>query len=146
MSDSFLFSVQNEFGVKEPFAGRGLVNCPTRQRLDWCVAHQGCLLLQVGPLFRHLLPLLVPRWGNERWAGHVLSPLVTWAGINMFVLLKNNKTVPYSSPQWFSAFTSHQHRECSLSSMSSPPFSFVDWRWPFKQLQCSLTAVLFARL
>ena len=33
MSDSFLFSMQNEFGVKEPFAVRGsLVNCPTRRR------------------------------------------------------------------------------------------------------------------
>ena len=36
MSDSFLFSVQTEFGVKEPFAlgGGGLVNRLMRKRLD----------------------------------------------------------------------------------------------------------------
>ena len=35
MSDSFLFSVQTEFGVKEPFALRGgLVNRLLRKRLD----------------------------------------------------------------------------------------------------------------
>ena len=59
MSDFFLFSVQNEFGVKEPFAVRGsLVNHPIRQRPD-CVPHRDCPLLQAGLLFRHRLPLLV---------------------------------------------------------------------------------------
>ena len=57
MSDSFLF-VQNEFGFKEPFAGRGsLANRPTRQRPD-CVSHRGCLPLRAGLLFRHRLPML----------------------------------------------------------------------------------------
>ena len=62
--------------------GGSLVIHLMRKRLDWCVPRCGCLPTSSGAAVRHLLPLL------GRWAGYALSPPVTWAGINMVVLLK----------------------------------------------------------
>ena len=97
--------------------------------------------LRMELLFRHLLPFLVLTM-RECWAGHVLSPPVIWAGLNMFVLLKIKRGSSILLSKWLLAFTSHQHDKCPLSSMSSPPFTFVDWGWPFRQVQCSVTEVL----
>ena len=98
--------------------------------------------LQAELLFRHLLPFLVLTM-RECWAGRVLSPPVSWAGINMFVLLKIRKGsfillstvilsiyMPSAAPKVFSFLH------------VSPPFTFVDWGWPFKQVQSSLAVVL----
>ena len=89
MSDSFLFSVQNGFGVKDPFAmrrGALLTAWWRRDRTDVSLT-EAVFRLRVELLFGHLLPLLVLTM-RERWAGHVLSLPVIWGGINMFVLLK----------------------------------------------------------
>ena len=91
MSDSFLVSVQNKFGVKECFA-MSYASLTTWRGRDLTAVSltEAVFRLWAELLFRHLLPLLVLAM-RECWAGHVLSPPVTWSGINMFILLKINK-------------------------------------------------------
>ena len=88
MSDALLW--QDEFGVKSPLLWGG-ASLTTRRGGDLPVCPSPRLsAASGGAAVQHRLPLLVLTM-RERWAGHVLSPLVTWAGINMFVLLKINK-------------------------------------------------------
>lgn len=95
MSDSFLFSVQKLNLELEPFAlrggGRGGARWRLmRKRLDWRVPPTENTRLQAEAAFQ--MPSSLHDADNEEcWAGHVLSPPVSWAGINMSVLLKVRK-------------------------------------------------------
>ena len=123
MSDSFLFSGKMNLELRSPLL-RGEPRYPPDEAdlTDVSLAEAGCPL-RAGLLFSTSFPCWCWRRGNADQAYFKSSSDLRW---NRYICLSKNlkrqfHTLLHSNP----TFASHQHRECPLSSVSSPAFTFV---------------------